>query len=353
MAKSILDEYRKKYGNTSPAQSSKPTAAGTYTGGNEHYNVETTVKDMSYSPDLFNTGNSKLDEYRSKYAQRQETSTKISFTDKGFEAAKEARVNRYKTQDELWREKYQGRSREELLKTLDTLKEGSDERKWLEEYSWSDDIMTVEDYKQLIYGKESELEDFLANEDYDATDTNSRKAYDKTIADYEAELERLKAGQWRVENKEKYGGLSDNADFKAESQVAKDKPTTIFGVQVGDNFLGFGDPVYDYINDLGNAQEKAKYGSSGSNVDTGLYKYSFMTDTERSTYNYLYNTDGKKAAKEYLDYLGYELDARRMQQVSEDNAKLADEQSFRWQGRRQHAGYCRIAVASLLKPPSR
>ncbi len=229
-----------------------------------------------------------------------------------------------KTWDEYWKEKYQGKNHTDLRLAMGQMDPTSDEYKWLEEYSWSDDIMTVEDYKKLIYNTETKLNDFLENEDYDATDTNSRKAYSKVISDYEAELERLRAGQWRVENKEKYGTLSENADFKKESQVAEDGRTAVFGLNVFDKWIGFGDPVYDYINNLDNDQMAYQMSNDGSDMQ-GLYKYSFMTDTERSTYNYLYNTDGKKASKEYLDYLGYELDARRLQQISADNAEYAKE----------------------------
>ena len=313
MAKNSLEDYRKKYGNTSSTQS-KPTQAGTYTGGNEHYNVETTVKDISYSPEAFKTGNSKLDEYRSKYAKRQETSTKISLTDKGFQAAKEAREDRYKTWEDVWKEKYQGRSHDELLKTLDTLKEGSDERKWLEKYSWSDDIMTVEDYKKLIYQNETGLEDFLANEDFDATDTNSRKAYDKQIADYEAELEKLKAGKWRVENKEKYGSISENADFKAKSAPDLDK------------YGKWGNYTYHYINDEDVRNTASAQGMrAGGGSEEERKGYNLMTDEEVEMYNYLYHASGKKAAEEYLDYLSYELAERRTQNVSEVSAEFAKE----------------------------
>lgn len=69
----------------------------------------------------------------------------------------------------------------------------------------------------------------------------------------------------------------------------------------------FGDARYDYINNIGNfrAQSDAQQ-AQGRGQDYG--KYAFMTDDEIGVYNYLYATQGKKAANAYLSDLEPELD---------------------------------------------
>ena len=222
-------------------------------------------------------------------------------------------IKPHTTPESLWKKKYQGKTYQELGKTLVGMDKNSEEYKWLEEYAES--AKTVNDYDREISIVESQLEKLKKTSTYTGNEE---------IKNLEARLEKLKAGKWKKENSSKFDSLGDNADFKKNSSVTEDGRTAVFGINIGDNWLGFGDPVYDYINNLDEEQEAYVVRNEGKD-NQGLYKYSFMSDTERSTYNYLYNTEGKKAANEYLDYLSYELDARRLQQVKKDNADLAEE----------------------------
>ena len=228
------------------------------------------------------------------------------------------------TQESLWQKKYQGKTYQEIAKTKVGMDKNSAEYKWLEKFAEA--AKTVNDYDREIAILETQLEKLKKTNYVVNTEELPQNIYknDEEISKLEAQLEELKAGKWRKENSSRFNGLSANADFKKQSQVATDKETGVFGLLVGDKWLGFGDAVYDYINNLGNSQTDALSGVDSQGT-AALYKYSFMNDQEKATYNYLYNTDGKKAAREYLDYLEYELDARRIQQVKKDNAELANE----------------------------
>ena len=69
----------------------------------------------------------------------------------------------------------------------------------------------------------------------------------------------------------------------------------------------FGDARYDYINNIGNFRAQSDVQQvQGRGQDYG--KYAFMTDDEIGVYNYLYATQGKKAANAYLSDLEPELD---------------------------------------------
>lgn len=69
----------------------------------------------------------------------------------------------------------------------------------------------------------------------------------------------------------------------------------------------FGDARYDYINNIGSFRAQSDVQQAqGRGQDYG--KYAFMTDDEIGVYNYLYATQGKKAANSYLSDLEPELD---------------------------------------------
>ena len=60
------------------------------------------------------------------------------------------------------------------------------------------------------------------------------------------------------------------------------------------------DPYY-YINDIYGT--RGVYATSYNTLGTNFQKYDYMTESEIRTYNYIYATEGEKAANKYLDYL--------------------------------------------------
>lgn len=134
------------------------------------------------------------------------------------------------------------------------------------------------------------------------------------LADMDRQIDELKQGKWRAENQVKYSNISSNADFEQKSKIIDENKAKGF----------FSDDTYAFINDINNRRESGKYMREGNaDPDAELQKYTYMTQEEKDTYNYLYQTEGKKSAKEYLDYIGYDLDYRKQQKYARDNAEFA------------------------------
>ena len=93
----------------------------------------------------------------------------------------------------------------------------------------------------------------------------------------------------------KYAGILKASDYTELSKSGESKRKL------------FGDARYDYINNIGNFRAQSDVQQAqGRGQDYG--KYAFMTDDEIDVYNYLYATQGKKAANAYLSDLEPELD---------------------------------------------
>ena len=93
----------------------------------------------------------------------------------------------------------------------------------------------------------------------------------------------------------KYADILKASDYAELSKSGESKRTI------------FGDARYDYINNIGNFRAQSDVQQAqGRGQDYG--KYAFMTGDEIGVYNYLYATQGKKAANSYLSDLEPELD---------------------------------------------
>lgn len=150
-----------------------------------------------------------------------------------------------------------------------------------------------------------------------------RDAKREELFAYENEIERRKAYLWEAQNLQKYEGLSSNEDWTEMSTKVADKKTAGFGIGIGTKWWGQGDPVYDYINNI-EGYRFQQIGASALRGDQyGIY--SFMLEDEINRYNYLYNTEGRDSANKYLEYLEYELGARRAGVIAESAKLLANE----------------------------
>lgn len=93
----------------------------------------------------------------------------------------------------------------------------------------------------------------------------------------------------------KYAGILKASDYTELSKSGESKRKL------------FGDARYDYINNIGNFRAQSDVQQAqGRGQDYG--KYAFMSDDEIGVYNYLYATQGKKAANAFLSDLEPELD---------------------------------------------
>lgn len=115
-----------------------------------------------------------------------------------------------------------------------------------------------------------------------------------------------------------YKHYMENDDFEKKSKYV---PTELEGwwdkFTGGSYNLGYGDITYEYINDVDGARDKIKdkkraYGSDSKNTTTSQEKkgYDKLTKEEIAVYNYIYATEGKKKAQEFLDDMEINLTKR-------------------------------------------
>ena len=233
-----------------------------------------------------------------------------------------------------WLNRYKGKSYTDLKDALANMDQESDEYNWLTQYAPT--TMKAQDYDNELSSVGGELEKLQA--DYDEykkvqrlqrIDNDAKQRFNELLNQYGSEanlkgrIEELKSQKWSLENNKKYNLISKNKDFETVSKDIPEEATTVFGVQFGDNFFGWGDPIYNYINDLEGARKKAV--TMSENRGAPYQKYDFMNDNEIATYNYLYNTEGKDAAKDYLEYIEYDLNERITQNKAQQSAKFATE----------------------------
>lgn len=187
--------------------------------------------------------------------------------------------------------KYTGKSYSELVAEMDRLDPNSEEYGWVSAYAPT--TMTTADYDAEIADANKRLEilnsitspdqwrEDLFGEFYAGADAVVRR-------ELEDEIVELQRNSWLSRRSDEYGAVSENADFDSRSSAER----------------GFTqDGAYNYINNINDVRSNRQHTKE-------YQKYDYMTDEQVATYNYLYNTEGKRAAREYLDYLDYELDAQ-------------------------------------------
>ena len=230
-------------------------------------------------------------------------------------------------------QKYNGQTYSQIQDALSKMENG-EEKEWLSQFARQ--TMTDRDfgiqaaqYNTDIYYAQKYLDEYKTLSD--AYGTGGQEADERILSqmqalsekygfknkqEAESALSRLTGEKWMLDRERKYSGLEKNADFNLESAVAAEAPTSRIGISYGRKYYGVGDAVYDYINDLGGSREYAVY-SSGEDGHVNPYEiYNYMKEDEIAKYNYLYNTEGKKSADDYLDYLEYTLTARRTKRLS-------------------------------------
>lgn len=237
--------------------------------------------------------------------------------------------------EDSWYQSRKGNDYFSIRDELDTMDSGSDEYRWLTDYAQS--VIRPEDYEKMILENEGSLQ-YLENAlqeirgvseqiNLGGEDPATVKRYKALTQKYgstselEARIEALNAENWNYRKAVEYDFLDENEDYGEMSSKVSNQRTAGFGIGWGTSWLGQGDPVYDYINNIDGAREThpAQKGKTPYSI------YDYMTDKEIADYNYLYNTQGQDAAHGYLDYLGYTLDQRRMEQLQENTAEYARE----------------------------
>ena len=143
-------------------------------------------------------------------------------------------------------------------------------------------------------------------------------------ANVDTELEQAQSMKYYSENFRKYNEVQNRDDFSENSQY---KPTGENGWwNQAFNFSDYATKTYELINNMDDAKSSLGNGFYSLDQVSG-YHYDLMEPEERKMFNYLFNTQGKEAASEYLDYIQFELNRRNMQNIA-DQEKAYAQQNF-------------------------
>ena len=160
----------------------------------------------------------------------------------------------------------------------------------------------------------------LAGASSTSSSNSGSSEYDNRIAELEGRIERAKY----VQGYEGYMDNMDAEDYAANSNyvstrtdVSKDDARWGLYNNLYDESKLFGDFLYDYINGNQDALDVAMVNDTASDAyllgfDKGFLKT--MTKDEVGVYNYLYKTQGKESANEYLSHIESDLQGRKRAQ---------------------------------------
>jgi hypothetical protein len=209
----------------------------------------------------------------------------------------------------------------------------------------------------------TDLRDFdKALEDLEYTIINAEGSEKEELLSYQTQLQEAR-NRYALENKfDLYRGYTEKEDFEELSQynsTKSDKWHANLTTQYG---MGYDDLTYEYINNIGGARDEIKdselshynstsdalntkfedeystrdeikdkafiYGSDSKNFVTSMEKkgYDMLTEEEISVYNYIYATEGKEKAQEFLDDMELTL-TRRVYNVATQGLEYATDNS--------------------------
>ena len=119
----------------------------------------------------------------------------------------------------------------------------------------------------------------------------------------------------------------DYEDFKSAKYYSSLPNGTVKSTNPDKDFFKANDSIdmkYEYINDINNARNFVRTTSSATGSKNAYKIYDNMTDREIGIYNYLYETEGKNKAEEFLKFLETDLDALLNQDVAKFNKQFAE-----------------------------
>ena len=149
-------------------------------------------------------------------------------------------------------------------------------------------------------------------------------------SDIKKKIENLKESKWKHENAIKYDALADRSDFAEKSGYVSTATDNVLKKAFSQYSMGYEDLTYEYINGSDDLRAEIINKGIAYNADNSLdattawKRLDHMTEPEKRSYTYLYNTEGKKAADAYLEYLKYSLDERVLDQTKEKAAEVAE-----------------------------
>ncbi|MBQ7737280.1 MAG: hypothetical protein IJT62_05530 [Oscillospiraceae bacterium] len=149
---------------------------------------------------------------------------------------------------------------------------------------------------------------------------------------YSGALEESRGNNAARGTSEYLSGIYDKADNRESSLYGSTYADILNREDYGQNsqagesrrrFFG-GDNLYDYINNIENYRRQADM-AEVRGMGEGYGKYAFMTEDEIGVYNYIYATEGKKAANRFLEDLEPELNQQWYSGASRNVTDMANQ----------------------------
>lgn len=124
------------------------------------------------------------------------------------------------------------------------------------------------------------------------------------LGEIEAQIEELERKRWQLERESRFNYLEQREDYGQYSQYDPENQNNHMAllINTGENL----------------------FPKTGSVTDGDVERFLGMTESEKGTYNYLYNTQGAEAAGEYLVFIKPQLDARATMVFQEELAEFSE-----------------------------
>ncbi len=139
----------------------------------------------------------------------------------------------------------------------------------------------------------------------------------KNVGPYETAYENKKK-EYKTYEKARYYAAMPNGEVKTTNPENK----RYFSL---DSSI---DWEYEYINDIGGIRNTIQAQSVRSGGGNAYELYDYMTEREVGIYNYIYAENGKKQAKEFLDFIEDDLETRLSTKNAKSAQKFADEHPY-------------------------
>lgn len=153
----------------------------------------------------------------------------------------------------------------------------------------------------------------VSGEDSELAQHNERTKEEFEALEARAEqLEKNLRGAEMLQRFAGYEAARNSADFAEKSKAVASKPFSVTDPSTWAN----GDSKYNFINNIGRYREGIEFASKlvqpfAENRDYSVYTgLSKMTEDEIALYNYIYSTQGKEAADQYIDDIKESLNYR-------------------------------------------
>lgn len=203
-----------------------------------------------------------------------------------------------------WQDKYNSLTWSERERALNQLDPTGEEYTWLKQYNESGMGYSATEARNGITALERQLAAKQAA--YNATiegtnyDGTNVAAYARQIDDLKNRISKLKSAEYFALMRGEYGAVPQTSEYYKYSKGNKRYAS---------------DDVYAAINGINtNKIDATDIELQGRLTDY----YDLMTDEERGTYNTLYAVEGKKSADKYLEYISYDLNARKVDKQTQE-----------------------------------